>query len=62
MRDEYLADSIYSIISKMLSLLAYGKSVAISHNNAGIISFSLNRTVINFRGKPINLTRFGKMI
>ena len=46
----------------MLSLLAYGKSVAMSHNNAGIISFSLDRTVMNYRGKPINLERFGRMV
>ena len=62
MRDEYLADGTYSVMSKMLSLLAYGKSVAMSHNNAGMISFSLNRTVMNFRGKPINLSRFSKMV
>ena len=61
-RDEYLADGTYSVMSKMLSLLAYGKSVVISHNNAGIISFSLDRTVINYRGKPINLERFGRMV
>ncbi|KAK3615722.1 hypothetical protein LTR22_027326 [Elasticomyces elasticus] len=30
MRDEYLADGSYSVMSKMLSLLAYGKSVALS--------------------------------
>ncbi|KAK5162702.1 uncharacterized protein LTR77_011237 [Saxophila tyrrhenica] len=61
-RDEYLADGTYSVMSKMLSLLAYGKSVAMSHNNAGMISFSLNRTVMNFRGKPINLKKFSRMV
>ena len=61
-RDEYLADGTYSVMSKMLSLLAYGKSVAMSHNNAGMISFSVNRMVMHFRGKPINLERFGKMV
>jgi hypothetical protein len=28
-RDNFLADSTYSVISKVLSILAYGKSIAI---------------------------------
>ncbi len=36
-RDEYLADGTYSVIGKVLSLLAYGKSIALSHKNAGSV-------------------------
>jgi hypothetical protein len=38
LRDMFLADSMYSVISKLLSLLAYSKHVAINHNNAGLVS------------------------
>ncbi|KAK3615740.1 hypothetical protein LTR22_027322 [Elasticomyces elasticus] len=61
-RDEYLADGTYSVVSKMLSLLAYGKSMALSHNNAGVISWSLDRTVMSYRGRPIKLARLQEMI
>jgi hypothetical protein len=37
-RDNFLADGTYSIMSKALSILAYGKSIAISHSNAGLVS------------------------
>jgi len=39
-RDEHLSDGTFSVMSKMLSLLAYGKSIALRHNNAGTMSFS----------------------
>ncbi|KAK3617521.1 hypothetical protein LTR22_026710 [Elasticomyces elasticus] len=61
-RDEYLADGTYSVVSKMLSLLAYGKSIALSHNNAGIVSWSLDRTVMSYHGRPIKLARLQEMI
>jgi len=35
---EYLADSLYSVISKMLSMLAYSKHLAMNHSNAGAVS------------------------
>jgi hypothetical protein len=37
-RDDFLADSTYSVISKALSILAYSKSIAINHSNASSIS------------------------
>jgi hypothetical protein len=37
-RDGFLADSTYSVISKALSILAYRKSIAINHSNTGSIS------------------------
>ena len=37
-RDSFLADSTYSMMSKALSILAYGKSIAMNHSNAGSIS------------------------
>ena len=37
-RDNFLADGTYSMISKALSILAYGKSITINHSNAGSVS------------------------
>ena len=37
-RDSFLADGTYSVMSKALSILAYGKSIAMNHSNAGSIS------------------------
>ncbi len=36
-RQEYLADGSFSPMSKMLSLLAYGKHIALNHGNAGAV-------------------------
>jgi hypothetical protein len=35
MRKKYLADGLYSLISIMISLLAYGKHAVITEGNAG---------------------------
>jgi hypothetical protein len=37
-RGEYLANSSYSMMSKMLSMLAYGKHLAMNHGNASAVS------------------------
>jgi hypothetical protein len=37
-RDNFLADGTYSVISKALSILAYGKSIAMNHSNTGSVS------------------------
>lgn len=37
-RDNFLADGTYSVMSKALSILAYGKSIAMNHSNAGSVS------------------------
>jgi hypothetical protein len=37
-RDNFLADGTYSVMSKALSILAYGKSIAMSHSNARSVS------------------------
>jgi hypothetical protein len=57
-RDDFLADSIYSMISKALSILAYSKSIAMNHSNTGSISWSLDRTEILYKGRPVDIARF----
>jgi hypothetical protein len=37
-RDNFLADGTYSVMSKALSILAYGKSIAMNHSNTGSVS------------------------
>ncbi|KAK5147288.1 hypothetical protein LTR32_001259 [Rachicladosporium monterosium] len=62
MRDEYLADGTYNVGSMILSLLAYGKSIALSHNNAGSVSWRKDRLVMSYRSRPISLARIRTMI
>jgi hypothetical protein len=62
MRGEYLADGSYSVMSKMLSMLAYGKHLAMNHGNAGAVSWSEDRLVLSYRGRPIALSRFKSMV
>ena len=61
-RGEYLADGSYSVMSKMLSMLAYGKHLAMNHGNSGAVSWSEDRLVLSYRGKPIALSRFRSMV
>jgi hypothetical protein len=50
-RGEYLADGSYSVISKILS-----------HGNSGAVSWSEDRLILSYRGKPIALSRFRSMV
>jgi hypothetical protein len=61
-RDGFLADGTYSVMSKALSILAYGKSIAMNHSNAGSISWSDDRTRMDYKGRTIDTTRFGGMV
>jgi hypothetical protein len=61
-RDDFLADGTYSVMSKALSILAYGKSIAMNHSNAGSISWSLDRTEMSYKGRPVDVARFGCMV
>lgn len=61
-RDKYLADGTYSVMSKALSMLAYGKSIAMNHGNAGAISWSDDRKVMSYKGREIDAARFGVMV
>lgn len=61
-RDEFLADGTYSVMSRALSILAYGKSIAPSHSNDGAIFWSDDHLTMAFRGRDIVVARFGAMI
>jgi hypothetical protein len=55
-RNDFLADGTYSVMSKALSILTYSKSIAMNHSNAGSISWSLDRTEMSYKGRPIDVT------
>ena len=61
-RNNFLVDSMYSVISKALSILAYSKSIAMNHSNARSISWSLDRTEMSYKGRPIDVACFGCMV
>ena len=61
-RERYLADGGYSPMSKMISLLAYGKMIARNHGNAGSVLWSQDKKVIQLRGRKIPVSRFKNMV
>ncbi|GAB7357797.1 hypothetical protein MBLNU459_g0613t1 [Dothideomycetes sp. NU459] len=61
-REKFLADGSYSPMSKMISMLAYSKKLALNHGNAGSISWNGEGTTIQLRGRPIVISQFKRMI
>ena len=61
-RDSFLADGTYSVMSKALSILAYRKSIAMNHSNAGSISWSDDRMQMDYKGRTIDTVRFRSMV
>lgn len=57
-RQEYLADGSGTPMSKMLSLLAYSRHVAMNMGNAGSVSWSKDKTMVYFRGRAIEIALF----
>jgi hypothetical protein len=60
-REKYLADDPYSPMSEALSLLAYGKSVALAAGNAGNAYWSKDKKIFYLHGRPIYISRFRTM-
>jgi superfamily II DNA or RNA helicase len=61
-RNRYLADGGYSPMSKMISLLAYGKMIARNHGNAGAVLWSRDGKVVQLREQKILVSRFKSMV
>jgi superfamily II DNA or RNA helicase len=59
-RDEFLADGSLSVMSKMLSMLAYSKHIAMNHSNAGAVFWSDDRSVMTYKGNAIGLEQFSR--
>ena len=60
-REKYLADGSYSPMSEALSLLAYGKHVALAAGNAGNAYWSKDNKIFYLHGRPVYISRFCKM-
>jgi hypothetical protein len=60
-RKLYLADGSYSPTSKMPSLLAYGKFVALDAGNSGNVYWSRDKTIFYLSGRPIVIHQFQQM-
>jgi Helicase conserved C-terminal domain/Orsellinic acid/F9775 biosynthesis cluster protein D/DEAD/DEAH box helicase len=61
-RRRFLADGTGTPMSIMISLLAYGKYVAMNTGNTGSVTWSRDRQTLYFRGQPVTLTGFRQMI
>jgi len=62
MRRRFLADGLYCPMSTMISLLAYGKSIALNTSNEGSVHWSPDRRVLYLHGRPVAIERFQKMV
>jgi hypothetical protein len=60
-RREFLADGSFSPMSEMLSLLAYGKFIALNTGNSGNAFWSRDKKTFHLNGRPIVLSRFQQM-
>jgi superfamily II DNA helicase RecQ len=61
MRRQHLADGSYSPMSEVLSLLAYGKFVAMTAGNSGNAYWSEDKKIFYLNGRPIYISQFRKM-
>jgi len=61
-RKQFLADGSFSPMSTMISLLAYGKAIALNHNNPGSVFWSKDKKTVFLHGRPIVIERFRSMI
>ena len=61
-RKEYLADGTMSPMSTMVSLLAYGKYLALNHGNAGSIFWERGDRVMRLHGSRIVMEKFREMV
>jgi hypothetical protein len=61
-RKQYLTDGSMSVMSTMISLLAYGKYLAMNHGNAGAIFWEKEDRVMRLHGMRIVMDKFKSMV
>ncbi|KAF1922168.1 uncharacterized protein M421DRAFT_79331, partial [Didymella exigua CBS 183.55] len=61
MRQRYLADGSFSLMSEMISMLAYGKHIGLNAGNSGNAHWSLDRKTFYLNSCLIAISRFCKM-
>jgi hypothetical protein len=61
-RKQFLADGSMSAVSNMISLLAYGKHIALNHGNAGGVFWENGRQIMNLHGRRIIMEKFKAIV
>ena len=61
-RKDFLADGSTSVVSNMISLLAYGKHIALNHGNAGAVFWEKCDRVMKLHGARIVMEKFKETI
>jgi hypothetical protein len=57
-RESYLADGSFSLISEMINLLAIGKHIRLNTGNSGNAYWSKDKKTYYLNGRPIVISRF----
>ena len=61
-RGEFLADGSFSVMSTMINLLAYSKSIALSASNEGMVHWGPDRKWLTLRGRRLVIERWKRMV
>jgi hypothetical protein len=61
-RESYLADGLFSLISEMINLLAIGKHIGLNVGNSGNAYWSKDKKTYYLNGRPIVISRFCEMV
>jgi hypothetical protein len=61
-RRQFLADGSMSVASNMISLLAYGKHIALNYGNAGGVFWEEEAQALNLHGARIPMEKFKTMV
>jgi superfamily II DNA helicase RecQ len=61
-RRQFLADGSMSVASNMISLLAYGKHIALNYGNAGGVFWEDEAQALNLHGARIPMEKFKAMV
>jgi len=61
-RRQFLADGSMSVASNMISLLAYGKHIALNYGNAGGVFWEEEAQALNLHGARIPMEKFKAMV
>jgi hypothetical protein len=61
-RKQFLADGSMSAVSNMISLLAYGKHIALNYGNASGVFWENGRQIMNLHGRRIIIEKFKAMV
>ena len=60
-RHKQLADGTFSLMSEMISMLAYGKHIGLTAGNSGNAYWLEDKQTFYLNGRPIVIRRFCKM-